>query len=474
MSRFVHTIATKLAQNSHQIVTIGCFNLTLLGVLSVAWHHLSSTQEKMKSFKILAMGTMALAVATLASAATTVKITGSTAFRKGTIQAILHTLKPGYTAAADGTDLTGITRLVISGTINNANSDAVIIQCAFAGSVGGVNVLDNGLTLMPGTDAVPAPGLSFNAATTWLKSSLATNAVTLGGTTAAPTITIGAALTTGQLGDSSNFDGAATADIAMSDSFQTSTDFNINALTDDIVGVVTFAWTKGVNNNTGDAALTAAYGRLTNITTQQAQALLTNGYVPASMLTGNSADRGIMVVATGRNNDSGTRLTAFAESGFGISVAPNQYSVAPSTGALTVFGATDGYASSSQVKSILTTATAAATSKLSITNPVTHVTTAYPYIIVSYVGTGTVTSQQLTYNGATFSNAAVQDGGYNFWGYEHLLRSPSCAGVADTFATALVTQLTTSDDATANGVRYSTMKVSRSGDGALIGSTLSL
>ncbi len=410
----------------------------------------------MKSFKILAMGIMALAAASLASAATNIKITGSTAFRKAATQAIIHCLKtssPAPTYAADGTDISGASRVTIVGKLLSDSSD-VVIQCAWGGSVGGVAVLDGGLTTIP--------GVSFDNAHSWIKATKATQTVTLGGTVAAPTFTAITALTTLELADSANFDAAATADIAMSDSYQASTDYTVNGLGDDIVGAVTFAWTKGANYNSGDSAFTAAYGRLANITTQQAQALLNNGDVPLSMLTGVAADSAYLVVLTGRNNDSGTRLTAFAESGFGIGTAPVQYSVNTTTGALTAFAPTDGYASSSTVKTVLQALPTASTSKLRSKN----------YILLSYVGSGTITSQQLTYNGATFSNTAVQEGQYNFWGYEHLLRSTTIAGVADTFATNLVTQLTGSDDATANGVRYSTMRVSRTIDGGLINTNL--
>lgn len=411
----------------------------------------------MKSLKLLAMGSMALAAASLASAATNIKITGSTAFRKATTQAILHTLNSGYTVAADGTDISGANRVTIVGTLTST-SDAVVIQCAWAGSVGGVAVLDGGLTTIP--------GVTYNSAHTWIKASKATQSVALGGTAGSPTFSAITALTTTEQADSANFDSAATADIALSDTYQSSTDYNVNGLADDIVGAVTFAWTKGVNNNTGNSAFTAAYARLTNITTQQAQALLNNGDVPLSMLTGVAADSAYRVVLTGRNNDSGTRLTTFAESGFGITTPPVQYSVNASTGALTPFAPTDGYSSSSTVKTVLTTATTAGTSVINSGG------SDKPYILLSYVGTGTITAQQLTYNGATFSNLAVQEGQYNFWGYEHVLRSPAIAGVADTFATDLVTQLTGSDDATTNGVRFSTMRVNRQIDGGLINTNL--
>ncbi len=418
----------------------------------------------MKYIKYCAASVLALLAADAAFAATTIKITGSTAYRKATTAAIINSLDTAANpvtgavapqAAADAADISSATRAVITGTLKSTH-EPVVIQTAWAGSVGGVATLDGNLETIP--------GVTFVKERTWLKPSLANQGITVNASYAFSARTGSALLSATTLDDaplaSTFFDDAATADVAMSDTFQPSTDFNATELTDTTVGVVTFAWTKGKLPAGADAALTAAYARLTNIASAQAVSLLANGDLPLSMLTGNALDEAYLVVLIGRNNDSGTRLTAFAESGFGISSPTIHYKVDIATGLLTVVGTTDGYSSSSEVKTALNTALPSS-AKLRGKN----------YILVSYTGTGTVTSQQLTHNGVTFSTAATAEGQYTFWGYEHILTRGNLTGAAAQFVTDVTDQLTNTD-AVANGVLLSTMQVGRTSDGGQINSNL--
>ena len=403
----------------------------------------------MKHLKSCAAAVLALLAADAAFAQTTIKITGSTAYRKATTAAIINSLN-NVTVAADKNDISEANRAVIKGNLKS-NNEAVVVQAAWAGSVGGVAVLDGNLTTIP--------GVSYGPTATWITASKATQA--------APSITLpgysfGAitALSASDLATAATFDATATADVAMSDTYQASTDYNVTALTDTAVGVVTFAWTKGKLPAGADVALTDAYARLTNITSAQAVSLLSNGDLPLSMLTGNPLDQAYRVVLTGRNNDSGTRLTAFADSGFGISSPPVQYSVA-ANGVLTAYAPEGGNSSSSNVKTVLSTAYPAATAKIGGKN----------YILVSYVGTGTISTQELTYNGAAYSPAAVQEGRYSFWGYQHILTRGDLTGAADQFVNDVTAQMTNTD-AVANGVLLSTMQVNRQADGGQINTNL--
>jgi len=411
----------------------------------------------MKSSKLLAVGTMALAVASLASAATNIKITGSTAFRKATVAAIIdsmdtttHTVTGGYDLTAKG--IAGSNREIIHGFLKSTGAE-VYVQCAWAGSVGGVQVLTGNLTVPPGS--------GWTDSTTWLSTSNTLSVVT-GGTSPAG----GADLSSSGVYESS----ASTADISMSDSFQASTVYTTPNLEDKIVGVVGFVWAKSA----GSADVpTAAYNRLTNITPLQAQALLTNGAVPLSVFTGNTADDAYDVVATGRNNDSGTRLTAFAESGFGIGSTPVQYNISSTDGTIgAAFAATDGYASGGSVKSALQATVA--TGKKSPNN--------LPYLVVSYVGIGDSpgAGQHLTWNGVSYSNGAIQEGAYTFWGYEHLLYRSS---LTDTVTLQTIDDILAqiqAGDALASGLPYDdgsgttagTLRVGRTNDGGSIYSNL--
>ena len=411
----------------------------------------------MKSSKLLAMGTMALAVASLASAATNIKITGSTAFRTATIAAIIdsldtttHTVTGGYDVTAKG--IAGSNREIIHGFLKSTGAE-VYVQCAWAGSVGGVQVLTQDLTIPPGS--------GWSNSTTWLSTSNTLSTVT-GGTSPAG----GADLSSSGVYETS----ASTADISMSDSFQASTVYTTPSLEDRIVGVVGFVWAKSAGSVD---VPTASYNRLTNITPLQAQALLTNGAVPLSFLTGNSADDAYDVVVTGRNNDSGTRLTAFAESGFGIGSSPVQYNISATDGTIgAVFPAASGYASGGNVKSLLQATVA--TGKKSPNG--------LPYIVVAYLGKADSpgTGQELKWNGASYGAGNIQEGAYTFWGYEHLLYRSS---LTDTVALQTIDDVLAqlqAGDALAAGLPYDggagttagQLRVGRTNDGGAIYSNL--
>jgi hypothetical protein len=71
---------------------------------------------------------------------------------------------------------------------------------------------------------------------------------------------------------------------------------------------------------------------ITNVTAQQYNSLLTNGYVKMSQLTGNSADDNRLVFCTGRNDGSGTRSSYLAEMGYGVANPVQQYLVVSQSG----------------------------------------------------------------------------------------------------------------------------------------------
>ena len=89
-------------------------------------------------------------------------------------------------------------------------------------------------------------------------------------------------------------------------------------------------------------------------------------------------------------------------------------------------------------------------------------------------------ANRLTYNGVAYSKAAVQNGQYSLWGYQHLYARSGLSATKLTLvkgttkpadpiksnglANAIDTALSTS----ANNVQLSTMKVGRSSDGSPI------
>jgi len=70
----------------------------------------------------------------------------------------------------------------------------------------------------------------------------------------------------------------------------------------------------------------------------------------------------------------------------------------------------------------------------------------------------------LTYSGVSYSLAAVQQGGYTFWGYEHLMYKASLSGTPLSFATSLRNQLLSTD----GSPLLSSMNVVRGSDGGVV------
>ena len=398
----------------------------------------------MKMTKTALAALIAFAFAGIASAQTTVRITGSTAFRAATATAIGNILNPGYTYGYIGANLNGANQSTFVGTTKTGNI-SVIIKCSFAGSVGGVQtiaqqspVVTTANPYISETNALTATGLVLTAGT-------------------------------------ATFDSPANADIAMSDTYQSSTAFTgtgYNTLADTVVGVVPFVWTKGAHS---DTAVAASLATVTNITPLLARAILTGG-APLSMFTGTVADSTVYVYAMGRDEDSGTRLTTFAESGFGVFGSPIQYEATIASGAInsiaayhaqTVLGISysaghSGYSSGGTLATTLNTPVAAAArdalnSKFAL----------FAYFGVNDANGVNGGANNLTYNGVAYSVAAVQEGRYSFWGYEHLMYRSTLTGNAKTVADQLAAQIKTTD-ATVSGVLLSTMHVSRVTEGAVI------
>src|SRR5262245_36819910 len=256
----------------------------------------------MKTLSSIIGSMLALALVSAVHADTT-RITGSTAFRGNTHTAITNIFDPGtvtyaYIDNSGGTaTLTSSSAAIFNGTVNGV---ATTIKTHWTGSEGGIQTVAgapvfNVTYLADNTVTLPPPG-----------NKLPSNTV---------------------LSDSS------VPDVAMSDVFQASSKFKAgrfkgvtyqalnSAVTTaglpagQVVGVVQF---KFVASNSAPAGLA-------NMTSQNARDLFTNGKMGLSMFTGVNADEGFTVYATGRDFDSGTRLTALAEVGLGAQATVKQY-----------------------------------------------------------------------------------------------------------------------------------------------------
>jgi hypothetical protein len=348
--------------------------------------------------------------------------------------------------------MTGANRAVITGNLASGPSSgqAVVFELAFAGSLGGLNAVTGNLSTIPNS--------GFASSQTWL-SPTANTLTALSGTGAIAGATILS---------SPNFDTAGTPDATMSDSFQSSTPYGTPALVEENpagngIGVVDFNWVKGTQHA---SIPSASYNAFTNITTLQAQDILANGFLPLSLFTGNSADAGYDVLLVGRNNDSGTRLDAEAETGYGFGGVEAQFQPNTSSGNITgtTFVGDNGFSSGGSVAA-------------SLNRPVSGADDAngVPYVFVGYLGksdTATATSGStpgvaLTYNGEGNSNTNIQNGAYTFWSYEHLYYRSGFSGVKKN-AIDLISNQARVTDGIQSGTLLSTMNVSRSIEGGLV------
>ena len=383
-----------------------------------------------------------LAVAAFSSptfADVTIRITGSTAMRSQVDSTLTTTL--GYTRDAFiGSSGSGSSRQLYSlGTSPNKT----IIKTSWSGSVAGVQAIAQNLTTLTFLpDTASGGNLASNAATE-----------------------------------------TAAADIAFSDCWQQATIFNSPVLTDTIVGVVQFRW------------VTSAGSPITNITPQQARVLYETGKLPLSFFTNNSADASTNVYAMGRDPDSGTRVTAFAETGLGTNPTVIQYKATIDTGsgaiteifpypAGSLFGVPYaqgnlGESSGGTLATFFRYNTSSVPVKTAASGTVT--TAAAQVHFIGYLGTsdaatvvgaasGTaVPGSIIAYNGSnpaagTDLADAIKRGAYPFWSYLHCMHG-GLTGDKLTFYTNITNTLKTT---ASGGIALNDMLVERLSDGGNI------
>ncbi len=460
----------------------------------------TSSNALMKLGKAFLAGLALFATSSAINAQTVVRLTGSTAYRGATHTAIQNVLQSGYTYAYTGTSLSGAGQAIFTGNLQGTG-DAVIIKTSWSGSAGGVqtvsnginvNFLANGVTQSTGGTASTPSGSSaelpdvamsdtYQGATPFTTTTLTDTVVgvvpfkwvasrglaqvsisvdTVSGSNVYTTAS------TGSLAVGMTVVGANIPAASKIGSIVSGTQFT---LVDSNAGVT--ANKNAAATTTGNACTASTPCPIDNISPQLAQVLYGNGSCELALFTGSASDIGTKVWAIGRDPDSGTRLTAFAEAGIGVSATVTQYQ--PTT---TGTGAT--LAVSSQ-----------APWPLSVVNGITFsvgnggyasggtlagvmgaTTSAIGGYYVTYLSTGDAAvainagAKELLYNGVQFSNTALQQGKYTFWGYEHLMYKATLAGVAKTAADKIANRLI-SNDAT---ILLGSMKVVRSSDGGLV------
>lgn len=419
----------------------------------------------MKSSRFILASLLALGSAGMASAQTVIHITGSTSFRAAAYAAIEGILESGFTGAYTGTGSIGsANQAIFKGTATNGTS--VVIKTSFSGGIGGIIVL---------TQNLPVPDSAIGVSGGWLSNAeLPASGVTDGA-------------------NASDIDTATTADATFSETFQTSTTFTSPALTgangyaNGIVAVSPYEWVLG---NYAPGTPPAAF---TNVTSELAVAAL-NSVAALSQVTGNTADETTNIQVVGRDSDSGTRFETFAETGFGAFTAPTQYEPIPvggttitellpwqaqKTDGISFPAGTQGFSSGSGVAGALN-----ASGSLTASNP-DGTYSATGSVLIGYLGVadaesasqktatnpnGTGNGTALAFNGVTYSAAAVEQGLYPLWAYEHVYYRSAYTGTAGGDVVDLIAAQihNIAADTTDSGILISSMEVSRPNEGGPI------
>ncbi len=416
----------------------------------------------MKPFFKIALGVIALSFTQQASADATIRLTGSTAFRAGVHKGIIAlfggaanvkiatgmTAANGFNTAASIGGYEGADYSTIQGTTFSGITGTVTIQTSWSGSATGVADVDanTNIAFIPAATAAAASGTGYTSA----------------------------ANTTGSANAATE---SAAATIAFSDVYADSTPTPLADLTDHVVAVIPFCWVS----NKGST--------INAITQQQARAILTKSQ-PKSLFTGVPTDTDL-VLAVGRDNGSGTRITCLAETKYGVSTNVQQYKITTATGVNTIArlwplndgvgsttGGNGGYASGSSIRTIM--AATSNTSSLQLQNAAgtnigaaTRNVTLMSSLGISDANTSVTNgATRVSYEGIIYDGSnpdLIYRGAYTNWGYLHLYTKPTVTADEQALVDGLTTQLDDAGVLGTAGLRVSQMFVSRTTDGALVG-----
>ncbi len=427
----------------------------------------------MKSLKtITAAGLLAGGIAGLASANTVEKVyvAGAPAYRQdsiATLDAVVKTFAGGGETAST------------SGTTDYSNASAV--QWYIPNYVSGVD-------------------LEVNA--TFSGSSAGIESVAAGNITqkfiADGTGTVGSGAVIGQTAGT-----AYQPDFTLSDTFQATTPFNGTVkLQTSASGFTTYTFAALTSTKLGIepyhfVGTANLAGKVTNISTSQAQLLFKFGQLPLSFFTGNTADETSYVYGLTRDPGSGARLILQAETGIGVKTPLLTYkptvtggsldtqgdnvggsitdaSYNPDTGAggpalypAGVIASTAVYdpnAGDTGYPKFGTTDTSGLLSAITAT-----VQDPNAYYISYFNNSDAAEAEahgavELSWNGVAYSPAAVKEGRYTFWSYEQLFPAAGLSGNKLSFANAVKTAFPSHSAAP-----LSTVNVTRTVDGGPVG-----
>ena len=343
----------------------------------------------MNTKSLVLAGAIGLGAISMAQAASVVYMTGSTAGRKAVYTTLVDNNTvfdstptvvfqgSGSTSAAGTAD--GASYINYSGNVGGV---ATVLKCAWSGSEGGIadiagsgteNFLDDtAVTYTDGTK--PGPFVS------------------------------------------------ASVQLAAADNDKAYSKNPSAAITGTKVGIIPFKWLA----QKGSAAA------LTGVTDSALRVALGGG-TKLALFTGNSADT-TRVYVSGRDDNSGTRVNALGNTGFGIFSSVSQLQV-NANGSMTDQGGGTylgnyGYSGGGDL------ATQLGVSLDQSVNPNAKDVSPFgdgssPYSVVAYAGISDANSAVgkgatvLTYNGVPFSIAAIKEGQYTFWGNYYIYKKNS-------------------------------------------------
>ncbi len=382
------------------------------------------------------------------ASAVDIVITGSTAFRGPTHDAIANILTGETVVHSHASSLGSANQSTFKGTASGITGD-VYVFCSWSGSATGVIAVAN---------STPVSVISASV--------VDARALSNPGTTLSNTLP----------------DATMVAKMAFSDVFKESTSAASAALTDSTPAVIPFRFMK----SDGGATPSAAWNALTNVTAQNMRRLWNSNRVSLGLFTGDLSHTS-KVFAVGRDNGSGTRITVLAETKYGINEPVQQWKVTTSGGVVTqaqLWPEADGvgsdspgnggYDSGSKVFPILGSTAAAAFPLLDEAGDTINGVSTTDRIFMAWLGLKDANdakgqgAEYLSYEGVPYSLAAVQNGQYTLWGYLHLYY-PTLTTDENNFRLAINTQFANSAVLGTNGVvKDATMRAARTFDGGVI------
>jgi len=402
----------------------------------------------MKIIPQISAALLALGIVSQAGADQVVYLTGSTAFRS-TVEATLAnnsgTNSGGLFDAGTVTmetwgnsSASGANYMIFHGTVNGT---PVYVNCAWSGSEAGIASACN--TTLTNLDRNNNPIPLAGSPEIWVDVSNA--AVNL---TAPPGTIISTnppASIEENGGVPSHGSDLAQADTSQAISWTPFKSGTQTALKDyGVEAAVTFVWTR--NHQTSP---THEWLNCSNVTLPQLVVLLGDGVEPASFFSGNTNDSDFTVYLVGRNLGSGTRMNELADSTFGAHNPVQQFSIGygieetPHQNSLILTNEGDnGYESGGDVAKALAIVTP--TGSCQQADPFNGGTGWFALGMVSpsdALNTGNFggepTSDWVTVDGVSESNASIENGSYYFWGHEHLYGKFGITGTQDNVGSRL-------------------------------------